>query len=97
MTLDEILRDIHALEEDLLNYERKYGVLSETFYESFMRGEEPPEESWVQDWNGWAATYEIWLQRKKQYEDMIRILQASTPLITVIQRAARREPLPLPG
>ena len=31
MTLDEILRDIHALEEDLLVFERKYGVLSDTF------------------------------------------------------------------
>ena len=31
MTLDEILRDIHAMEEDLLTYERKYGVLSDTF------------------------------------------------------------------
>ncbi len=97
MTLDEILRDIHALEEYLLNYERKYGVLTETFYESFERGEEPPEESWVLDWNGWAATYEIWLQRKKQYEEVIRILQASTPLITVIQKAARRESLSISG
>jgi len=36
MTLDEILQDIHALEEDMLTYERKYGVLSETFYESYI-------------------------------------------------------------
>jgi hypothetical protein len=35
MTLDELLRDIHALEEDLLVFERKYGVLSETFYEAY--------------------------------------------------------------
>ena len=97
MTLDEILRDIHAMEEDLLKYERKYGVLTETFYESFVQGDEPPEESWVLDWNGWAATYEIWLKRKVQYEEMIRSLQDNTPLIMVIQKAARREPISFPG
>jgi hypothetical protein len=32
MTLQEILADIHALEEDLLSFERKFGVRSETFY-----------------------------------------------------------------
>jgi len=63
MTLDEILQDIHALEEDMLTYERKYGVLSETFYESYINGEEPPDDTWVLDWNDWAATYEIWLKR----------------------------------
>ncbi len=40
MTLDDILLDIHALEQDLQSYERKYGVLSETFYESYASGEE---------------------------------------------------------
>lgn len=32
MTLQEVMTDIHALNEDLETYERKYGVLSETFY-----------------------------------------------------------------
>jgi hypothetical protein len=30
MTLREILADIHALEEELLAFERKYGIRSET-------------------------------------------------------------------
>ncbi len=34
MTLQEIITDIHALKEDLEAYERKYGVLSETFHVS---------------------------------------------------------------
>ena len=33
MTLQDIIIDIHALNEDMEAYERKYGVLSETFYE----------------------------------------------------------------
>ncbi len=41
MELQEIVDDIHALREDIEAYERKYGVLSETFYESYMKGEEP--------------------------------------------------------
>jgi hypothetical protein len=32
MTLADVLQDIHALEQDLQSYERKYGVLSETFH-----------------------------------------------------------------
>ena len=55
MTLDEILRDIHALEEDLLVFERKYGVLSDTFYQAYQRGEEPPNESWALDWSEWGV------------------------------------------
>ena len=31
MKIDEVVRDIHTLDADLENYERKYGVLSETF------------------------------------------------------------------
>ena len=75
MTLDEILQDIHALEEDMLAYERKYGVLTETFYESYVSGEEPGDDAWVLDWNDWAATYEIWLRRREQYREMIQRLR----------------------
>ena len=46
MTLDDILQDIHALEQDLQTFERKYGVLTETFYESYMSGEEPENDAW---------------------------------------------------
>ncbi len=35
MTLRELLADIHALEEDLLGFERKYGLRSETFYPAY--------------------------------------------------------------
>lgn len=45
MTIDEVVRDVHALEADLENYERKYGVLSETFYEAYSAGEEPADDA----------------------------------------------------
>ncbi len=46
MTLQEIIEDIHAMTKDCEVYERKYGVLSETFYESYIQGEEPEHEDY---------------------------------------------------
>ena len=96
MTLDDILQDIHVLEQDLQTYERKYGVLSETFYESYMKGEEPADDAWVLDWSAWAGTYEVWLRRRAQYQVAMEKLQAQTPaLSTIIGRTARREAIPV--
>ena len=67
MTLQDIIVDIHALNEDVEAYERKYGVLSETFYESYINGEEPEDDSWVLDWADWAGAYKILLRRREQY------------------------------
>lgn len=92
MTLQEIIADTHALREDLEAYERKYGVLSETFYESYMNGEEPEDEAWILDWTDWAGAYKIWLRRQEQYKQAIETLRAqSQSLIDVIERTARRE------
>lgn len=94
MKLQDILDDIHALEEELLAFERKYGVLSETFYESYMNGEEPEDDAWVLDWSDWAGAYKIWLRRQQQYRDMIETLRSTTKsLIHVIERTARHEPI----
>ena len=97
MKLHEILDDIHALEEELLAFERKYGVLSETFYESYQNGEEPEDDAWVLDWSDWAGAYKIWLRRQKQYRKMIKTLRStSKSLIGVIERTARHEPIAIP-
>lgn len=94
MTLDEILRDIHALEEDLLVFERKYGVLSDTFYQAYQRGEEPANESWVLDWSEWGATYELIRERRKRYSEAVEQLltqHSDLSLSQLIERTARRE------
>jgi hypothetical protein len=57
MALHEILADIHALEEELLAFERKYGLRSETFYAAYSRGEEPEDDSWVLDFSEWGSVY----------------------------------------
>ncbi len=96
MTLHEIISDIHALNEDLGNYERKYGVLSETFYEAYAAGDEPEEESWVLDWADWAGAYKILLRRQEQYRNAIAALKGDSKSLTrIIGRAARHESLPI--
>ena len=64
MNLQEILADIHALEEDLLAFERKYGIRSEIFYPAYVKGEEPEDDSWVLDFGEWASVYRTWLANK---------------------------------
>jgi len=94
MTLQEIMADIHALNEDLETYERKYGVLSETFYELYMSGEEPEDDAWVLDWADWAGAYKILLRRQEQYRRAIQTLRKQTEtLVGVIERTARHEPI----
>jgi hypothetical protein len=61
--VEKVLLDIHALEEDLLEFKRKYGLLSETFYAAYTSGEEPEDDSWVLDFSEWASVYRTWLSR----------------------------------
>ena len=96
MTLQDIIEDIHALTEDIEVYERKYGVLSETFYESYINGEEPEDDAWVLDWGDWAGAYKILLRRQEQYRRTIRVLRGRTAsIVDVIARTTRREPIPV--
>jgi hypothetical protein len=89
MTLRELLADIHALEEDLLGFERKYGVRSETFYPAYLSGEEPEDEQWVLDFGEWASVYRTWLARQADYRNEIQRLQRNAPsLAGLIQTAA---------
>ncbi len=94
MDLYEIIEDIHALREDLKEFERKYGVLSKTFYESYQNGEEPKQESWLLDWSDWAGAYKTLLRRQEQYEHAIKELRAeSQTLVDLIGKTARHEPI----
>lgn len=96
MTLDDILQDIYALEDEMRTYERKYGILSETFYESYVSGEEPPDEAWVRDWTAWASAYKVWLRRREQYKAAIQSLRAEAQSFSqLIEKTARHEPIPI--
>lgn len=67
MRIRDILSDIEALEEELLEFEKKYGLRSDTFYAAYMNGEEPEDESRMLDYGEWASVYRTWLARQTQY------------------------------
>ncbi len=88
MSLQEILADIHALEEELLRFERKFGIRSETFYAAYQSGEEPQEEAWVLDFGEWASIYRTWLARQAEYRNELQRLQRQAPSIAGLIRVA---------
>jgi len=91
MTLREILADIHALEEEMIDFERKYGLRSETFYAAYVNGEEPEGDAWVLDFGEWASVYRTWLTRQAEYRDQVRRLQRNEPsLVGLVQVVADR-------
>jgi hypothetical protein len=88
MNFHDILSDIHALEEELLTYERKYGIRSETFYASYISGEEPENDNWVLDFGEWASIYKTWLKRQSDYRNEIQRIQKKKSSISGLVREA---------
>ncbi len=88
MVLPELLVDIHALEEDLLAFERKYGVRSETFYAAYASGEEPENEGWVLDFTEWASVYRTWLARQAEYRNELQRRQRRAPSLAGLVQVA---------
>ena len=100
LTLEDMLRDIHALREDLLVFERKYNVPTEVFYRAYQQGEEPADSAWVLDWSEWAGTYKILLERLAGYNARVEALLAEDRIESfaqLIERTARHEPIALAG
>lgn len=88
MTPYDLLVDIHALEEEMLAFERKYGIRSETFYAAYVTGEEPEDDSWVLDFGEWASVYRTWLERQSEYRDAIQQVQRRKPSLSGLIRVA---------
>lgn len=87
MTLQELLTDIHALEKDLLEFERKYGLRSDTFYAAYSSGEEPEDDAWVLDFSEWASVYRTWLARLAEYRNGVQRMQGGSPSLKGLIRA----------
>jgi hypothetical protein len=79
MNLRQILAGIHALEEDMLGFEWKYGIRSKTFYAAYASGEEPEDDHWVLDFGEWASVYRTWLARQAEYRNEVQWLQRAQP------------------
>lgn len=88
MTSYELLTDIHALEEELLAFERKYGIRSETFYAAYISGEEPEDDAWVLDFGEWGSVYRTWLERQAEYRNAIQRVQQQKASLSGLIRVA---------
>jgi len=88
MNLQDILADIHALEEELLDFERKYGIRSETLYAAYVSGEEPENDDWVLDFGEWASVYRTWLARQADYRNEVQRIQRQAPSLEGLIRVA---------
>ncbi len=84
MELQEIIQDIHAMNQELEKFEAKYGMLSRDFYELYISGALRDEEiEEINDYGRWAAYYRIKSQREAAYDKLMKErlaeLRASAP------------------
>lgn len=77
----DIVQDIHAMDEELWHYEKRYGLRSSYFYTLYKSGQlkdEDPTE--VRDYTDWAACYEIKQHREELYDSLVtKVLAGVTP------------------
>ncbi len=89
MNLIDILVDIHALERELIDFERRYGIRSETLYAAYVSGEEPEDDEWVLDFGEWASIYKTWLTRQAEYRNEVQRRQRQqNSLVGLVQVAS---------
>ena len=67
MTLIEIIQDIHGLDSQLTQLERRYGLLSADFYHLYKAGELEQNRDFIQ----WVGYYEAKLEREASYREMM--------------------------
>ena len=88
MNLRDLLIDIHALEQELLAFQWKDGVRSETFYAAYASGEEPDDISWMLDFGEWASIYRTWLTRQAEYRNEVDRVRTHRTGLSEIMRVA---------
>ncbi len=81
ISLAEIIEDLQGLEPKLLEYERKYQLLSAYFYKLYKAGK--LEEKW--DFQNWAGLYEIKLDRLMEYKEKLSEVLPKLPLIAALE------------
>lgn len=67
MTLNEIIQDIHGLDMELAQLEKRYGLLSVDFYHLSKAGELEQSRDFIQ----WVGYYEAKLDREARYREMM--------------------------
>jgi hypothetical protein len=64
MTIDELIRSIHDLENYLKKFEEKYRLRSEDFYKLATAGQLEQSNDFIE----WLGVYEIKLKREQKYQ-----------------------------
>ena len=74
MMLSEILQDLHALETRLREYEARYGVASEDFYELYQQGllDDDGFES-AREFTRWASAHTMKLERARAFHEQSQL------------------------
>lgn len=67
MTLTEIIQDIHGLDAELVQLEKRYELLSADFYHLYKAGELEQSRDFIQ----WVGYYEAKLEREAHYREMM--------------------------
>jgi hypothetical protein len=67
MTLQEVIQDIHGLDEELASLEKRYGLLSADFYHLYKAGEIEQSRDFIR----WVGYYEAKLEREARYREML--------------------------
>jgi hypothetical protein len=80
--LSDIRADIKVLEEELAEFEQRFGLSSKTVYAAYIRGEEPENDDWILDFGEWASAYQMWLTCRSEYREEIRKLSRRVPGLT---------------
>jgi len=71
MMLNEILQDLHALETRLREYEARYGVASDDFYELYKQGllDDDGLERTI-EFTRWASAFTMKLEREQSFRQI---------------------------
>lgn len=78
MTLDELIRSLHDLENYLSKFEGKYRLRSEDFYRLATANKLEQSNDFIE----WLGVYEIKLKRERKYQQRLAEMlgQQNTPL-----------------
>ncbi len=75
-TLNVLLKDILQLETDLSQFEARFGVKSQDFYDAMMRGdleEFDALDNYRMVFIEWLALYETWLSFDNKYRQLVAL------------------------
>lgn len=76
LTLDGIIEDLQAIAPQLLQFEKKYKLLSPYFYQLYQTG----KLECAEDFQEWAALYEIKLHREQFFRTHLAEALSNMPL-----------------